>query len=178
LEEENKEREQEVEKPEEPQEKNKMNLMIPIAIVVIVLILVAVGYFLLKSRQNSNTEGMVQGESVTSESMDELPSSTDSMSEDSEAMSDAEVINVEGGLYYFKPNEITVKKGQRVKIVLTSVEGMHDFVLDEFNVKSSRVQAGQTTEVEFTPDKTGTFEFYCSVANHRALGMKGSLVVE
>jgi plastocyanin len=27
-------------------------------------------------------------------------------------------------------------------------------------------------------DKKGTFEYYCSVGQHRALGMKGKLVVE
>ena len=34
------------------------------------------------------------------------------------------------------------------------------------------------TFVEFTVDKTGTFEYYCSVGQHRANGMVGNLIVE
>jgi nitrite reductase (NO-forming) len=40
------------------------------------------------------------------------------------------------------------------------------------------VNGGETTSVEFVADKTGTFEYYCSVGAHRAMGMTGSLVVE
>jgi uncharacterized cupredoxin-like copper-binding protein len=32
--------------------------------------------------------------------------------------------------------------------------------------------------VQFVADKTGTFEFYCSVGNHRQMGMVGTLVVQ
>ena len=88
-------------------------------------------------------------------------------------------ISVEGGNYYFNPNEIRVKKGNTVKIILNSVDGVaHNFVIDEFNITSQTISVGQTTQVEFTPDKTGTFEFYCNISNHRQMGMKGTLIVE
>jgi len=87
-------------------------------------------------------------------------------------------IEVEGGSFYFKPNEIRVKVGDRVKITLNSVSIMHDFVIDELNVKSATAPAGQSTTVEFMADKTGTFEYYCSVGNHRAQGQIGKLIVE
>jgi plastocyanin len=90
----------------------------------------------------------------------------------------AQEITVEGGMFYFKPNEIKVKKGQPVKITFNNVKGMHNFVIDELNVKSETVNAGGSTTVEFTPDKTGSFEYYCSIGTHRAMGMKGTLVVE
>ena len=31
---------------------------------------------------------------------------------------------------------------------------------------------------EHTFNQTGTFEYYCSVGNHRAMGMKGTLIVQ
>ena len=80
--------------------------------------------------------------------------------------------------YSFSLKEIKVKKGDRVKIILDNTEGFHDWVLDEFNANSGRVQAGQKVEVEFVADQVGTFEYYCSVGNHRAMGMKGNLIVE
>ena len=87
-------------------------------------------------------------------------------------------IAIEGGSFYFKPNIINAKVGQPVTIKFTSVGGMpHDFVIDELNVKSERVTEGEL-DIQFTPDKVGTFEFYCSVGNHRKMGMKGTLVVE
>ena len=55
---------------------------------------------------------------------------------------------------------------------------MHNFVIDAFNVKSNTIGSGETTTVSFTPDKTGTFEFYCSIGSHKQMGMKGNLIVE
>jgi plastocyanin len=175
----------------------KVNPMIFVGVGVIVVL--AIGAFLLNQKRTPtpNEEGiegthMTQGSAAeesmegTSEAVNEgdnqinnssQPAMTD-MTVGNESSSQAVEVQVEGGNYYFKPNSITVKEGQPVKITLTSVEGTHDFVIDEFNVKTQTVNADQSTSVEFTPDKTGSFEFYCSVANHRALGMKGTLIVQ
>lgn len=85
---------------------------------------------------------------------------------------------VNGGSMYFDPKEIRVNRGERVRIVFTNVEGFHDWVIDEFSAKTGRLQAGQTQTIEFVADKAGTFEYYCSVGNHRQQGMKGNLIVE
>lgn len=87
-------------------------------------------------------------------------------------------IAVVAGSFYYNPNEIRVKKGQKIKIVLTSKDMMHNFNIDEFNVKSDTAKAGETTTVEFVAGKTGTFEYYCSVGRHRQLGQVGKLIVE
>jgi nitrosocyanin len=84
---------------------------------------------------------------------------------------------LEGGSFYYKPNVITVKKGDKVKVTMNSVSMMHDFVIDELNVKSEVAPSGKAAVVEFTADKAGSFEFYCSVGQHRANGMVGTLVV-
>ncbi len=87
-------------------------------------------------------------------------------------------IDIEGANFKFSPNEIRVNKGDMVKINFTNKEGFHDFVLDEFNVKIPPINAGETATVKFTADKSGTFEYYCSIGNHRIMGMKGNLIVE
>jgi len=74
--------------------------------------------------------------------------------------------------------DLVVNKGDTVRIELTSIDGFHDFVIDEFDASTTRVQTGETAFVEFTADQTGTFEYYCSVGQHRANGMKGSLIVQ
>lgn len=96
---------------------------------------------------------------------------------DSEYKEGVNVIEVEGGSYYYSPNIIEVQRGDSVRIVLTSVDMMHDFVIDEIDVKSDIVKSGETGVVEFTVDEVGEYEFYCSVGNHRAQGMVGTLVV-
>lgn len=91
---------------------------------------------------------------------------------------DAKVFNIESKPYSFTPNEIRVKKGDLVGIILTNIEGFHDLKIDEFNVATKQIAAGQTDTVEFVADKAGTFEFYCSVGNHRQMGMVGKLIIE
>ncbi len=86
--------------------------------------------------------------------------------------------NIEGGMFYFNPKEISVNKGDKVKIVFTNKEGFHDFKLNEFNVGTPQIKAGESATVEFTADKTGTYEYYCSVGSHRAQGIKGQLIVK
>jgi len=79
---------------------------------------------------------------------------------------------------YFEPNEIKVKAGEKVSITFKNIEGVHDFVIDEFDIKTNRINVGENETIEFVPQNPGTYEFYCSVGNHRAMGMKGNLIVE
>jgi plastocyanin len=97
---------------------------------------------------------------------------------DTATKGEVKTFTVEGSSFKFVPNEIQVKKGDSVKIVFKNAEGFHDWVLDEFNAKSKQIPAGQTDTVEFVADKTGTFEYYCSVGKHRQQGMVGKLIVE
>ena len=85
--------------------------------------------------------------------------------------------NVTGKDYSFTPTTITVNVGDTVKINFNNVDGFHDFVIDEFDAKTKRINEGQNDIVTFVADKAGTFEYYCSVGQHRAIGMKGTLVV-
>ena len=88
------------------------------------------------------------------------------------------IIDVSAKPFSFTPNEVRVKQGQKVQINFTNEQGTHDWVLDEFNVRTPVIQAGQKSSVTFVADKKGTFEYYCSVGSHRANGMKGNLIVE
>lgn len=92
--------------------------------------------------------------------------------------SNAKVFNVSGANFTFDTKEIRVKRGDTVVINFKSSGGFHDWVLDEFNAKTSQVQTGQTSSVTFVADRTGTFEYYCSVGTHRQQGMVGKLIVE
>ena len=96
-----------------------------------------------------------------------------------EPSGDADVtIEISASNYAYSPEIIRVQNGQIVRIELSVVQGNHDWVVDEFDAATQVVTAGRTTAVEFWADQSGEFEFYCSVSDHRALGMVGTLIVE
>ena len=80
--------------------------------------------------------------------------------------------------YGYSEDELVVQEGDTVTINLTSSEGIHDWVLDEFDVASEQISADGETSVTFVADAAGEYEYYCSVGNHRAQGMVGTLIVE
>ena len=84
---------------------------------------------------------------------------------------------IDGNNFSLTPAAITVNKGDTVKITFTNRLGMHDWKLDEFNVGTKVLKAGESETVTFVADKTGTFEYYCSIGTHRQMGMVGKLIV-
>jgi plastocyanin len=121
---------------------------------------------------NSNTNTNVNANVPDSDDDD------DRVNENTNTASKVKVFNLSGINFKFSQEEIKVKKGDTVKIVLNVTEGFHDWVVDEFNAATQQVAAGATTEVQFVANKSGTFEYYCSVGKHRAMGMIGKLIVE
>lgn len=85
---------------------------------------------------------------------------------------------VVGSNFKFSVGEIRVKKGDTVKIVFKNEQGHHDWQVDEFNAATKAIEAGEQDTVQFVADKVGQFEYYCSVMQHRKMGMKGTLMVE
>ncbi len=87
------------------------------------------------------------------------------------------VINMDSGGFYFKPNIIKAKVGQKVTVLVNAVGNMHNFAIDELGI-NVQTPGGKITEITFTPDKAGSFEFYCAMAGHRQKGQWGTLIVE
>ncbi|MBI1983289.1 MAG: cupredoxin domain-containing protein [Acidobacteria bacterium] len=80
--------------------------------------------------------------------------------------------------YEFNPNVITARKGEIVRLIITALDRDHGFKIQEFGI-DQKLMKGAPTAIEFTADKSGTFEFKCS--NFCGFGhgrMKGKLVVE
>ena len=80
--------------------------------------------------------------------------------------------------YDFKPDTVTVKKGDQVKLVITATDHDHGFKIEAFHI-DRKLPKGQAVTVEFVPDQAGEFPFECS--HFCGLGhkkMKGKLIVE
>jgi plastocyanin len=65
------------------------------------------------------------------------------------------------------PATYEVNRGDKVRFVVTSLDGKHTFNIDEFNVHET-LEKGQTKTVEFLADKTGVqIPVYCDMPGHR-----------
>ena len=71
--------------------------------------------------------------------------------------------NVVAYQYGFEPSTITVKKGDRVKITFTSRDVNHGVMIPDFGKATPVFTKGQSQTIEFIADKSGTFEYSCSV---------------
>ena len=65
------------------------------------------------------------------------------------------MLKIDAKKWQFYPNIITVKKGQKVKIIINNTDATHGINLPEFNVSGN-------DSIEFTAYKTGTFPFLCN----------------
>ncbi len=88
------------------------------------------------------------------------------------------VINIVAKRFEFTPNQITLKKGEPVKLLLTSGDVTHGFFLRPLKIDEVN-EPGKTTAVNLTPQTPGTYllicDHFCGV-NHAAMNMK--IVVE
>ncbi|MBI4086955.1 cupredoxin domain-containing protein [Candidatus Kaiserbacteria bacterium] len=133
--------------------------------------------------QNTVTDAPASGTQAPVAETTETPQATTTQptagTATSTASDDVLAVTVHAASYAFTPQTITAKLGQKVRMTVVSDGGLHDFVIDEFaGAKTARLQSGKNETIEFTADKKGSFTYYCSVGNHRAMGMEGTLTVE
>ncbi|MBE3597860.1 MAG: cupredoxin domain-containing protein [Limnochordaceae bacterium] len=79
----------------------------------------------------------------------------------------------------FQPSYLEVRRGDRVRIKLTSYDVTHSFQLLDFGIDTGPIFPGTSRVVEFVADRAGTFPFQCNVRCsplHR--NMVGQLVVK
>jgi len=116
-----------------------------------------------------------------------------------------QLITMDTNLMKFQPAMIEVKVGQPVKMTMRNSDSVdHDFSIMEIPTSKMSSNAepvaghamggssglakepelhmavamGKNGTLEFTPTKSGTYEFFCTVAGHKEAGMKGTLVVK
>jgi len=146
----------------------------PLIIVGVVIILAVAGIGIWMTKGSSMTQ--MSAQPTTAPQVTAAVSPSEAMQADTASKTVAFTVN--GGEFYFKPNEIKVKKGDTVKITFKNDGGFHDFVIDELNVNSGKIGSGESKTFQFVADKAGSFEYYCSVGKHREMVSKGTLIVE
>lgn len=97
------------------------------------------------------------------------------------------VIDVEASMSGFDQKEIRIKVGESVTLRLTSLDnshhtdggGKHQWAVDELGVNVI-AQPESSNYVTFTPDKAGTYTFYCDTCCGGKANptMNGQIIVE
>ena len=80
--------------------------------------------------------------------------------------------------YKFEPNTINAKQGDKVKITVFNEEGTHNLFIEGYDEKTDIESSPDVQIIEFVADQPGNFEYWCKVSGHKAIGMKGVLIVE
>ncbi len=99
----------------------------------------------------------------------------------------ANTIDIAADMSGFNMKEVRVKAGQPVTIRLTSMDngshtdggGKHQWAVDDFKVSVVAPPMGNNS-VTFTPDKPGTYTYYCDICcgGRANPTMQGKLIVE
>lgn len=83
---------------------------------------------------------------------------------------------VETGNVVFEPERLAVEPGPLTVVTRNRDLFWHTFTIDALGV-DVRVPVGARRRATFTV-RRGTYEYYCAIPGHRALGMEGVLVVD
>lgn len=78
----------------------------------------------------------------------------------------------------FTVKEMKVNTYDKVVVTFRVNRGRHTWTIKQFNVSTKELGPGQQETIEFVADRPGTYEYYCSVEDHKNLGMTGRLVVK
>jgi cytochrome c oxidase subunit 2 len=87
-------------------------------------------------------------------------------------------VSVAASRFEFTPDTVKAKVGVPITFVLTSLDRIHGFKMPDFGIRTDIVP-DQETRVTITPQKAGSFAFFCDVFcgdGHEE--MAGTLVVE
>ncbi|HVR69428.1 MAG TPA: cupredoxin domain-containing protein [Vicinamibacteria bacterium] len=88
-----------------------------------------------------------------------------------------ETIEVVASRQGFSPRVVNVRKGQPVRLLLSTSDGEHCFALDALRIEK-RIVPGRATVLDLTPERSGTYPFYCCLESGAAADREnGRLVI-
>ncbi len=80
--------------------------------------------------------------------------------------------------FEFLPDSIEVNKGDKVRLLITSIDVEHGISIPEYDI-IEKLPKNKEVQIDFVADKQGTFRFFCSVFCGNGHGdMNGELVVK
>jgi cytochrome c oxidase subunit 2 len=158
-------------------------------ILVLVGILFVVGYFIFSNYQNKKENaGKNENKATTStEKQKDFKENIDkgaisekeekALDEDKNTVGTRE-IEVIAKQWEFQPSVIELKKGDKVKLKIRSLDVPHGFAMPVGYKIDKKINPGETVEVEFVADKVGKFPYFCSIGCGKGhFEMAGEIIV-
>ena len=88
------------------------------------------------------------------------------------------VIDVVAKRFAFEPARIEVTEGERIRLVVTSADGVHGVGIKKFRVEKTVPRGGTPITIDFVASAAGEFPILCSeYCGNGHEEMKGKLVV-
>jgi cytochrome c oxidase subunit 2 len=98
--------------------------------------------------------------------------------QDPATVSAPEIIEVIARKFEFVPARIDVMAGDRVRLVVSSEDGVHGIAIKKFKVSKVIPRGGETITIDFVASAAGTFPILCSeYCGEGHEEMAGTLVV-
>ena len=71
------------------------------------------------------------------------------------------VIEITASKFAFEPNEITIKRGEEVMLILHSTDANHGLVIEDLGIRAE-AKKGAATDIKLNPVSDGTFSGKCA----------------
>ena len=145
-----------------------------------IMLLLVLGIFLISACAQQKPEELVGGGSPVPGQKMPIPGSNVQetvVEKEAGAAAPVKEFAMTAKQFQFEPATIEVSKGDKVKLVVTSVDVPHGFSIPEYGI-NERLDPGKPVTIEFTADKQGSFTAFCSVfcgSGHS--NMKGKIIV-
>ena len=146
-----------------------------------IIFLLVVGIFLLSACSQQNVVGQGSNAPVTPAQSGDVVGQGSAVNEQPttpKQNDDFKEFKITAKQFQFEPSAIEVNKGDKVRLIVTSVDVPHGIAISEYGI-NERLDVGKPKTIEFTADKQGTFTAFCSVfcgSGHS--NMKGKLIVK
>ncbi len=91
----------------------------------------------------------------------------------------AQTVSISGDEFSYSPSNVTVKVNQPVTLTFkNNGKYPHNLTIADLDAQTKTIQPGEIDTITFTPSKTGSFSFKCTVDSHAEKGMVGTLTVQ
>ncbi|HLC49960.1 MAG TPA: cupredoxin domain-containing protein [Candidatus Nanoarchaeia archaeon] len=156
-----------------------------------IILFLIFGLLLISACSKQNPESLVgqgsdvvqQGQQTAQQEQQPVPQETTSpaaetpSTEETTVQAEVKEFKITAKQFSFDPATIEVNKGDKVRLIVTSVDVPHGIAIKEYGI-NQRLDVGKPATIEFTADKNGEFTTYCSVVCGAGHGtMKGKLIV-
>jgi len=71
-------------------------------------------------------------------------------------------IEISASKFSYSPNQLTLKKGEPVVLVLHSTDVTHGLTIPDLGVETTEIKKGKESEIPLTPEKAGHFAGQCA----------------